>query len=191
MRKLFIYMTMSIDGFLCGPNGELDWMLRTPDQELNDDIVAIISSADTGIIGYPTAIGMIPYWVNVEKDASASPFDRDLAKVINKQHGVVLSNTEVKLDFPNSELVVVKSDNEFIDAVNKFKNQPGRNIGVPGGVRTAQKIASLGLADEYLLLVHPVAIGSGKGLFTHKVNLQLVSSKSYGSGVVRLRYRSV
>lgn len=61
MRKLFIYMTMSLDGFLCGPHGELDWMLRTPDQELNDDIVAIISSADTGMMGYPTAVGMIPY----------------------------------------------------------------------------------------------------------------------------------
>ncbi len=73
MRKLFIYMSMTLDGFLCGLNGELDWMLRTPDQELNDDIVTIISSADTGIIGHPTAIGMTPYWANVEKDNSASP----------------------------------------------------------------------------------------------------------------------
>jgi dihydrofolate reductase len=184
-------MTMSLDGFLCGPNGELDWMLRTPDQELNDDIVVIISSADTGIMGYPTAVGMVPYWVNVENDRSAAPGDRELAKVINKLHGVILSNTEVKLNFANSELLVVRDDKDVIEAVNRLKNQSGKNIGVPGGVRTAQKIARLGLVDEYLFMVHPVAIGSGKGLFTEKVNLQLVSSKSYASGVVRLRYRAL
>ncbi len=190
MRKLFIYLTMTLDGFLCGPNGELDWMLRTTDQELNDDIVAIISSADTGLLGYPTAVGMIPYWANIEHDIAASQADRELAKVINRQHGVVLSNTEVKLDFANSELLVVKSDDDFIKAVNRLKNQSGKNIVVTGGVRTAQKIARLGLVDEYLFMVHPVAIGSGKGLFASRVVLQLVSSKSYLSGVVRLRYRA-
>ena len=191
MRKLFIYLTVTLDGFLCGPNGELDWMLRTTDQELNDDIVAIISSADTGLMGYPTAVGRIPYWAKVEHDNTASPADHELAKVINKQHGVVLSNTEAKLDFANSELLVVKSDDEFISAVNRLKNQSGKNIVVPGGVRTAQIIARLGLVDEYLFMVHPVAIGSGKGLFTSRVVLQLVSSKSYLSGVVRLRYRAI
>jgi dihydrofolate reductase len=190
MRKLFIYMNMSLDGFLCGPEGELDWMLRTPDLELNDDIVAVLSSADTGIMGYPTAVGMIPYWVNVEKDESASQGNRELAKVINKHHRVVFSNTAVKLDFANSELMVVNNDDDFIDLVTKLKNQSGKNLCVSGGVRTAQKIARLGLVDEYLYMVHPVAIGIGKSIFSTRVDLQLVSSKSYGSGVVRLRYRT-
>ncbi len=189
MRKVFIYMNMSLDGFFCGPNGELDWMLRTSDQELNDDTIAIISSADTGIIGYPTAIGMIPFWANAEKDSSASPNDRKLAAVINKQHGVILSNTEAKLDFANSELLVVKNDNDLVEAVKRLKLDPGKNIGVPGGVRTAQKFARLGLVDEFLFIVHPVAIGNGKGLFTTKIDLQLISTKSYASGVARLHYR--
>jgi dihydrofolate reductase len=189
MRKVFIYMNMTLDGFFCGPNGEIDWMLRTSDQELNDDTIAIIGSADTGIIGYPTAIGMIPYWANIEKDSSASPDDRKLAAVINKQHGVILSNTEARLDFANSELLVVKSDNELVEAVNRLKSQSGKNIGVPGGVRTAGKFARLGLVDEFLFMVHPVAIGSGKGLFTSRADLRLISTKSYASGVARLHYR--
>jgi dihydrofolate reductase len=126
----------------------------------------------------------------VERENTASPGDRELAKVISKQHSVVLTNTEVQLDFANSELLVVKSDNDLFEAVVRLKNQSGKNIGLPAGVRFAQKITWLGLVDEYLLMVHPVAIGSGKGLFTTKVDHQLVSSKSYATGVVRLRYRA-
>lgn len=189
MRKVFLYMTMTLDGFIAGPNDELDWLMQTPDQELNDDIVALINSADTGIMGYPTASGMIPYWAGVLKDTSASPADRELAHVINKMHAIVFSNTEVKLDFNNSELLLVKSDNDLIDAVARLKRMPGKDIGVPGGVRTGQKFARLGLVDEYILMVHPVAIGDGKRLFTSKVDLELVSAKAYASGVVRIRYR--
>ena len=64
MRKVFLYMTMTFDGFFSGPNDELDWMVQTPDQELNDDIVALLKSADAGLMGFPTASGMIPYWAN-------------------------------------------------------------------------------------------------------------------------------
>ena len=72
MRKIVLNMTMTFDGFFCGPNGELDWMSQTPDQELNDDIVAFFQGVDQGFIGYPTASGMIPYWLNVAQNPSAS-----------------------------------------------------------------------------------------------------------------------
>jgi dihydrofolate reductase len=189
MRKVFIYMNMSLDGFFCGPNGELDWMLRTPDQELNDDAYAVLGSADTGMIGYPTAVDMIPYWANVEKNDSASADERKLAKVITRQRGIIISNTSVNLDFPNAELLIVKSDNDLIEAVNQLKLQSGKNIRISGGVRTAGKFSRLGLVDELIFIVHPVAIGSGKGLFTDRTNLQLISSKSYASGVARLHYQ--
>lgn len=189
MRKIFLYMTMTVDGYLAGPNNELDWFHPASDQELNDDIVAIIGSADTGIMGYPTAPGMISYWAGVLDNPSASPGDRAIASVINKMHNVVLSNADVVLNVANAELAVVRNDQDLVDLVARLKTRPGKDIGIPGGVRTGQKFARLGLVDEYILMVHPVTLGHGKPLFTTRIDLDLVSAKPYRSGVIQIRYR--
>jgi dihydrofolate reductase len=190
MRKVFLYMTMTFDGFFAGPNGELDWMSQTPDQELNDDTVALFQGIDSGFIGYPTASGMIPYWLNVAKNPSASKAERAIAQAVNTLHPLILSNQEEKLEWENTQLLLVKSDNHLIEVVKKMKQQPGKDLGVPGGIRTAQTFVRLGLIDEYVLMVHPVAIGNGQRIFTNRVNLELVSTKTYRSGVMRVCYRS-
>lgn len=100
-----------------------------------------------------------------------------------------VSNREEKLEWENSELLLVKHDNDLIEAAAKFKRQPGKTLGVPGGIRTAQTFTRLGLIDEYILMVHPVAIGTEQGVFTNRVNLELVSVKTYPSGVMRVCYR--
>jgi dihydrofolate reductase len=86
-------------------------------------------------------------------------------------------------------LVVARNDEELVAAVAGFKRQPGGDLGVPGGVRTAQRFARLGLIDEYVLHVHPVAIGAGKPLFTRETKLTLTSAQTYDSGVMQLRYQ--
>jgi dihydrofolate reductase len=65
----------------------------------------------------------------------------------------------------------------------------GKDLGVPGGIRTAQTFIRLGLVDEYVLTVHPVALGSGKRIFTGKTSLELIDARTYRSGVIRARYR--
>lgn len=189
MRKVLLNMTMTLDGFFCGPNGELDWMSQKPDQELNDDIVAFFQEADGGFIGYPTASGMIPYWLGVAQNPSASSEGRAIAQAVNRLHAFILSNREEKLAWENTKLLVVKSDDELVEAVQKIKQQPGKDLGVPGGIRTAQTFVRLGLVDEYVLMVHPVVIGQGQSVFTTKVNLELVDVKTYKSGVMRVCYR--
>ena len=189
MSKVVLNMTMTFDGFFAGPHGELDWMSQTPDQELNDDIVAFFQGFDRGFIGYPTARGMIPYWLNVAQNPSASSEERAIAQAVNSLHPFILSNQEEQLEWENTELLVVKSDQELVDAVNKLKLQPGKDLGVPGGIRTAQTFVRLGLIDEYVLVVHPVAIGQGQRVFTGRANLELVSAKTYPSGVMRVCYR--
>src|SRR5262249_32837435 len=141
------------------------------------------------IMGYPTASGMIAYWANAAKNPSASQGEHDLANAINKIHSVVISNKQEKVEWANSELVVAKDDHDLVRALTKIKKQPGRSIGIPGGVRTAQTFARLGLVDEYDLLVHPVAIGNGKRLFTSNADLELISAKPYVSGIMRVCYR--
>ena len=189
MRKLYLYMTMTFDGFIAGPKNELDWMVQSTDQEMNDDTVAILSRAEDGIMGYPTASGMIPYWSNVAKNQSASKGERAIAQAVNKIHGIVVSNKEEKLEFDNAELLVTKDDKTLVEAIRRLKERPGRDIGLPGGVRTAQEFVRLGLVDEYNLMIHPIAIGDGKRLFTQRVSLELVKTKTYSSGVMFVCYR--
>jgi dihydrofolate reductase len=189
MRKVILYMTATMDGFIAGPNNELDWMVGTPDKELNDDIVALVRASDAGFLGYPVAQGMIPFWESAAADPSASSGTRDLATAVNHLHRIVISSKSVDLPWDNSELVVAATDDDLVAAVTEIKRRPGRDIGVPGGVRTAQRFARLGLIDEYVLQVHPIAIGTGQPLFTQKTDLQLADVKTYDSGVVRLRYQ--
>jgi dihydrofolate reductase len=190
MRNVVLYMTITLDGFIAGPNNELDWMLNTPDQALNDDIVALLRASDAGFLGYPVAQGMIPYWESVAADPSASTAGHDIAAAVNRLHRIIISNQPVELPWDNCELIVARTDDDLAAAITEFKRQPGSDLGVPGGVRTAQRFARLGLIDEYVLQVHPIAIGEGKPLFTRKTELQLISAKTYDSGVIRLRYRN-
>jgi dihydrofolate reductase len=189
MRKVFLYMTTTLDGFISGPDGELDWMLSTPDQGLNDDIIALIQESDGGILGYPVAQGMIPYWESVANTPSASPAARDLAAAVNRQHRIIVSSHPVDMPWDNSELILARDDNELIAGVTELKQQPGNGLAVAGGVRTAQRLTRLGLIDEYILHVHPIAIGTGKPLFTQRTQLFMVSAKTYDSGVTRLCYK--
>ncbi len=189
MRKIFLYMTMSLDGYLAGPSGELDWMLHAHDEELNADIASLMLTSDTGLIGFPTAKDMVPYWAGVPNRSDASQDEQNLAKVINKVHVIMLTNQPEQVNFANAEQLLIKSDQDLVDAVARLKQLPGKDIGVPGGVRTAQKFVRLGLADEYVFMVHPVAISKGQPLFIEKTSLETVSAKAYASGVVRLRLR--
>ncbi len=189
MRKVILYVTMSFDGFIAGPNNELDWMLPTTDQEMTADAVNLFNETDGGFIGYPTAAGMIPYWSSVAQNPSASKTERDIAEAVNKLHSIIISNTPEKLEWANAELLLAKNDNDLIEGVRKIKQQPGRDLAVPGGVRTVQTFVRLGLIDEYIFMVHPVALGNGKSVFTSRVELELVSAKTYKSGIMRICYR--
>jgi dihydrofolate reductase len=187
-NKVILYMTMTCDGFFAGPQGELDWMSQTPDPELTEDMVALFQSVDRGFIGYPTASGMIPYWRNVAQNPAASETERAIAEAVNNLHPFLVSRQEEHLPWENAELLVAKSDQDLIDAVQQIKQQPGKNLGVPGGIRTAQTFVRLGLVDEFVFMVHPVAIGQGQRIFLDRVRLELVSTKTYPSGVMRVCY---
>ena len=84
MANLVLTMTMSLDGFFCGPGGELDWMTQAPDPDFSRDNVAFFDRFDRGFIGYPTASGMLPYWLNVAGNPQAAADERALAEAVNR-----------------------------------------------------------------------------------------------------------
>jgi dihydrofolate reductase len=189
MPALVLTMTMTLDGFFAGPNGELDWMTQAPDPEFHHDNVSFLDRFDRGFIGYPAAAGMVPYWQAVAANPDAPADERALAKAVSKLHPIIVSSKEEPIPWDNAELLVAQSDDELADAVRAQKAKPGKDLGVPGGIRTARTFIRLGLVDEYALTVHPVAIGNGQQVFTGKVNLTLTSARTYPSGVVRATYR--
>jgi len=189
MAKLVLSMTMSLDGFFSGPGGELDWMAQAPDPEFSRDNVSFFDRFDRGFIGYPTASGMLPYWLNVAGNPQAPADERALAEAVNRLHPFLVSDRDEPVPWQNAELLVVHHDEQLADAVRREKEKPGKDLGVPGGIRTAQTFVRLGLVDEYVLIVHPVALGSGKRIFTGMTGLELIDAKTYRSGVIRARYR--
>lgn len=189
MRNVVLSLTMTLDGFFCGPGGELDWMSQTPDQELNDDTVAFFQSIDQGFIGYPTACGMIPYWLTVAQNPAASPAERAIAQAVNRLRPIIISRQAETLAWEQAELLVVQGDEDLVAAVTRIKQQPGRDLGVPGGIRTAHTFVRLGLIDRYMLTIHPVAIGAGQRIFSSRIRLQVLSTRHYNSGVSRVCYR--
>jgi dihydrofolate reductase len=189
MTKLVLTMTMSLDGFFSGPGGELDWMIQAPDPEFSRDIVSFFGRFDRGFIGYPTASGMLPYWLDVASNPQAPADQRALAEAVNRLHPILVSDREESVPWQNAELLVVHDDDQLASAVRREKQKPGKDLGVPGGIRTAQTLVRLGLVDEYVLTVHPVALGAGKRVFTGKDDLELIDTKTYRSGVIRVRYR--
>jgi dihydrofolate reductase len=189
MAKIFLYMTITLDGCISGPNGELDWFDPSEtDKELHNDILGLLHGVGSWIMGYPTGPGMIAYWKNVEDTGKAEKWEMDIAHAVNKLQTIVISSKPEK-PVDRAELIVARDDRELVDSVTRIKQRSTRDIYVPGGVRTAQNFSRLGLIDEYILMVYPVGIGQGKHLFTEEIKLELVNVKRYKSGVVQLRYR--
>ena len=189
MANLVLSMTMSLDGFFSGPGGELDWMAQAPDPEFSRDNVSFFDRFDRGFIGYPTASGMLPYWLNVAGNPQAPADERALAEAVNRLHPFLVSDRDEPVPWQNAELLVVHHDEQLADAVRKEKARPGKDLGVPGGIRTARTFVRLGLVDEYVLTVHPAALGNGRRVFTGRTALKLIEAKTYQSGVTRARYR--
>jgi dihydrofolate reductase len=189
MRRILLYMNMTFDGFLSGPHNELDWFKPGQDDEMNTDILGVLDSADSLMMGYPTAPGMMAYWKEVGEKKADPKWMLDIADAMANKHVFVISNKNEELKIENAELVVAKNDKELTSAVKKLRKSKGRDICILGGVRTAQNLSRLELIDEYVLMVHPVAIAQGKPLFISKMRLGFVSSKSYDSGVMQMHYR--
>ena len=180
MRKLKLQVQMTIDGFIGGPNGELDWMTWDWDDQLKKYVDDLHKPVDTILLGRKMADGFISHWTSV----AANPDDEGHAfgkKMIDTPK-IVFSKT---LDRSEWENTVIASDLE--GDVNGLKNSEGGDIIVYGGADFDRSLIGAGLIDEYHLFVNPVALGEGLSIFNgldKARELSLTNSKQYDCGIV-------
>ena len=182
MRSLIYSMTVSLDGYIAGPDGGIDWTV--PDEELflfHTEQVQEIGVHLCGRRLYETMV----YWETAEE----SPLVADQVKFaqIWKALPKVVFSTTLDSVVGNTRL----ASNDLSEEVSRLKEQPGKDIAV-GGAGLARGCMKLRLIDEWRLFVSPVLLGGGTPYFPtldEKINLQLVETKTFGSRAVYLRYR--
>lgn len=184
MRKLKLQMHMTLDGFVAGPNGESDWMIRS--NEGRKIINALIDSSDMILMGRKMTDGFMNYWENIVGNQPESP-EFTFAKKMVDTPKVVFSRTLAKSAWTNTVL----AKGNLTDEIANLKNQNGKDIIVYGGADFVASLIKENLIDEYYLVVHPVILGKGMTI-SHKtenrLNLKLVESERFDSGVVLLHY---
>jgi dihydrofolate reductase len=190
MRKLVLFLHASLDGFVEGPNGEMDIGWVSYDADLEIHAKEILSTADTVIWGRGTYQMMHNYWPSVLSNQSATEHERNHAEWIEKTAKIVFSTTLEKVEWNNSRLV--KEDVE--EEIKNLKQQQGKDMVILGSPRFAHHLMQLNLIDEYKITVSPVLIGSGLPLFQglkDKINLKLIENKTFDSGAIGLVYQTV
>jgi dihydrofolate reductase len=179
MRKLKLQMQITIDGFVAGPNGELDWMLLDWDKELINYVTEFTDSVDLIVMGRKLAEGFIPYWKNVASDVEDA--QQEAGKIFTNLPKVVFTKTLEKSIWDNTTV------EKNIANINELKSQEGKDIVVYGGATFVSSLIKSNLIDEYHLFVNPVAIGTGLQIFSEaeqNKKLKLIKSTHTGNGIV-------
>lgn len=185
MRKIVLTEWVSLDGYTSGPNNDMSYVGEYFNEEMGRYEGTIVDSGDTLILGRVTYDSFAGSWPHVPDNPNSSEDEKVYARKLNAMRKVVFSRTLASADWNNSE---VWRDIDA-QAIKKLKEQDGKDILIYGSASIVQQLTSLGLIDEYQVLVHPVLLGGGKSLFGDaKASLKLVSAKPFSSGVVLLTY---
>ncbi|MBE7172564.1 MAG: dihydrofolate reductase [Williamsia sp.] len=179
MRRVIVSINVTLDGFVSGPKGELDWHFPLWNEEMSGSACEQLQTMDTILMGRITYQSMSRYW------PGAAP--TRFGNMMNSFCKVVFSSTLQKTSWNNSRIA---AGNVALE-VNRLKKMPGKNMIVYGSISIVDCLKEAGLIDEYRIWVHPVVIGKGKPLFNlhDHLSLQLLRSKTFGSGVIVLYYQ--
>ena len=187
MRKLIFFMHTSLDGFVAGPNGEMNWI--NVDESIFDFVATMTEKADTALYGRITYEMMQSYWPTAGEEPNASKHDIEHSAWYNKVSKVVLSKTIDEAGLQNTKVI----SDQLSDNINNLKQQAGKNILIFGSPGASQSLLNQGLIDEFWLFVNPIILGKGRPLFediTNIIKLKLVESKTFECGVIALHYES-
>ena len=185
MRKIISFMHISLDGFVAGPNGEMNWI--KVNEEIFNHVGQRISQGDTSLYGRKTFNMMESYWPTAADKPDASNHDIQHSKWYKNVHKIVLSKTLKAADFSNTTII----DYNIAEKINEIKQQEGSEILLFGSPTATHALQKLNLIDGYWLFVNPILLGDGIPLFA-EINditqLNLNSVKAFECGVVEMKY---
>jgi dihydrofolate reductase len=187
MRKLIISMNLSLDGFLSGPRGELDWHFESWNEAMGYILLEQLNDADTILLGKNTYEAMSAYWPVRPCETDFPRQDLAIADRMNQYRKIVFTRSDSTPSWNNSMF----TQGEPGEEIPQLKKKTGKNIILYGSGRLATAIIQLRLADEYLLWIHPVILGNGRMLFNNineRVHLKLVRSVPFETGVVAFSF---
>ncbi len=187
MRKLKLQVQISVDGYVAGPNGELDWMTWNEDEKLIEFINSLTDSSDTILLGRKMTDGFVRYWENVVNNQPNSP-ELPFAKKMVDMPKIVFTRTLEKSPWNNTTL----AKGNLADEIATLKMENGKDIIVYGGAGFVSSLIKENLIDEFNFFVNPVMINRGMRIFDlldKRQKLYLLSATAYQSGKAVLSYR--
>lgn len=185
MRKVKLQVQMTVDGYIAGPNSEMDWVTFNWDDELKEYVTELTESMDQIVLGRKLAQGFIPHWAAVAQNPEHE--EHSAGVKFTDTPKVVFSKTLDESQWENT--VLAKGD--LVEEINQLKSQEGADIIAYGGATFVSNLIKHNLIDEYHLFVNSAAIGSGKPIFQNldsKRNLKLVKAVPFACGIVVLNY---
>jgi dihydrofolate reductase len=188
MRKIIIALHTTLDGFVAGPNGEMDWI--NLDDTMFDLVGKMTDDADTALYGRVTFEMMNSYWPTAADSPNPTKHDIEHSTWYNKVPKIVLSKTMTEADLLNVKVI----SNDVKSNITKIKNEEGKNILIFGSPRAFHSLFNDGLIDEIWLFVNPIVLGKGIPVFNgtkESIKLKFLESKSFSCGVIGLHYEKV
>jgi dihydrofolate reductase len=185
MRKIISFMHISLDGFVAGPNGEMNWI--KVDQELFDHISRRIGATDAALYGRVTYEMMEGYWPTAADGPDASKHDIEHSAWYRTAHKIVLSKTMKGAELPNTTII----SEDLLEKIGEIKQGAGSEILLFGSPTATHSLMEQGLIDGYWLFVNPIVLGEGIRLFAGsqgRATLKLESTGRFASGVTELSY---
>lgn len=183
MGDLHVILATTLDGFVAAEDGSLDWIIMGDDRA--GYMVEQLDRADTLMLGRKTYEGFAAYWPHDPENPDAPEVDKVIGARFNAMDKVVFSRTLEVAEWDGTRVLRSIEPEE----IARLKAGSEKGIKLDGSISLVQQLTALRLIDEYRLMVHPVALGRGRPLFTERVELELVNSEPLSSGVVVLTYR--
>jgi len=184
MRSVTYSMSASLDGSIVGPDGRFDW--TTPDPDVFRFWIDEIRGVSVHLLGRRLYETML-YWETADQDPSIDEAEAEWTSLWKPLPKVVFSTTLSEV-----QGTARLASSGLAEEIERVRAEPGDGEIAIGGATLAAEAADLGLIDEYRVMVYPVLVGGGTPFFPRRerrVDLHLVETRTFGSGVVYLRYR--